>query len=388
MSKMIEKINNILDECDYKLISDLEDVKISSDYIEYKCPCGNKIQKTVSQFLKKPEKNCCIQRKQKEEFDKLPEEKIEENIIWKKYETIWISEQGKALNMYGKEMELDSKMRYFINGKHYYASRIVAVSFKIKDHEKLNTQKYVVSFINGDNTDFNYKNLKVVSKSEINSINGKKSRQSEEYKENIKKDITKYLLNVPYKILKEFPDYIIFENGNIYNNIDNSGGKRFITGSKSSENYLNISRGDKSYKFHRLVCMAFHPIEEKEKYDDYQGLQVNHKDGNTLNNHKDNLEWVTQSQNINHAYETRLNKKVRAVIQYENKEGKYGEIVKEFPSLAKASRETKIPEHEIREIAKGKIKYLLEKKYLWKYKNENETEEYRQKFSSKLADRE
>lgn len=50
---------------------------------------------------------------------------------------------------------------------------------------------------------------------------------------------------------------------------------------------------------HRLVALAFIgdcPI----------GHEVNHKDGNPMNNCVDNLEWVTRHENMKHAYATGL----------------------------------------------------------------------------------
>lgn len=55
---------------------------------------------------------------------------------------------------------------------------------------------------------------------------------------------------------------------------------------------------------HRLVALAF-KFKANHKRDK---LQVNHVDGNKLNNHVDNLEWVSAGGNIRHSYQMDLNK--------------------------------------------------------------------------------
>lgn len=50
-----------------------------------------------------------------------------------------------------------------------------------------------------------------------------------------------------------------------------------------------------SFPVHRLVCIWFHGDAPSSSH------VVNHKDFDTMNNHKDNLEWMTQSENVKYS---------------------------------------------------------------------------------------
>ena len=70
--------------------------------------------------------------------------------------------------------------------------------------------------------------------------------------------------------------------------------------SQDKKGYLNVSlllggkKSRKTHKVHRLVASAFIPNE-------YGFPQVNHKDNDKGNNVAENLEWVTQTQNMAHS---------------------------------------------------------------------------------------
>jgi len=70
---------------------------------------------------------------------------------------------------------------------------------------------------------------------------------------------------------------------------------------KNGYKFLQLWRNGKSKNFyiHRLVAKHF--IENPSELD-----EVNHIDGNKSNNHFSNLEWVTHSENMYHAYEKEL----------------------------------------------------------------------------------
>lgn len=58
---------------------------------------------------------------------------------------------------------------------------------------------------------------------------------------------------------------------------------------------VSTKEGQKQLRVHRCVLEAFNPTITNN-------LQVNHIDGNKLNNRLSNLEWCTDSENKLHAY--------------------------------------------------------------------------------------
>ncbi|HFJ9368546.1 TPA: NUMOD4 motif-containing HNH endonuclease [Bacillus cereus] len=100
----------------------------------------------------------------------------------------------------------------------------------------------------------------------------------------------------------------IVENGDKYavsnyGEVKNTNSGRILKSFKSNRGYKVIrlchESKTKKYLIHRLVALAFIPnLENKE--------QVNHKDGNKENNCIDNLEWMTRSENIQHAFDLGL----------------------------------------------------------------------------------
>ena len=78
--------------------------------------------------------------------------------------------------------------------------------------------------------------------------------------------------------------------------------------------YVSLCKNGKVVKrlIHRLVAEAFIDNPQNKP-------QVNHIDGNPQNNCVENLEWVTNAENTQHAYDTKLNKLKQLHIEYMGK---------------------------------------------------------------------
>lgn len=104
------------------------------------------------------------------------------------------------------------------------------------------------------------------------------------------------------EIWKEINDYEniyqISNYGNVRNIKTNRILKSNIRGMYLAIGLWNKSEG-KNVRIHNLVASAFVPNPENK-------TEINHIDGNKLNNHFSNLEWCTHKENIQHAHKNKL----------------------------------------------------------------------------------
>jgi len=113
------------------------------------------------------------------------------------------------------------------------------------------------------------------------------------------------------KRLKDYPNYRITDGGKIFNknNKELKGWlwrhHKRLRKRVTLSYYKNGIRCRKVASISRLVALTFIPNPENKP-------EVNHKDGDTTNDHYTNLGWVTRLENIKHAIKMGL-------IKYDNK---------------------------------------------------------------------
>ena len=180
-------------------------------------------------------------------------------------------------------------------------------------------------------------------------------------------------------VIKGFDNYSISNFGNLKNNKTN----RLRVQSKDSSGYAccTLSLKGKTYtkSIHRLVAEAFIPNPDLFK-------EVNHRNGNKLDNRVENIEWCSRSHNLKHSYRVlnrvppmlgRLaekNPRSIPVLQFT----KEGDFIKEHTNLRNAGRSVNTSGDNISRACKLKHKFSYSKGFIWKFKKDyiNEQENH------------
>ena len=150
------------------------------------------------------------------------------------------------------------------------------------------------------------------------------------------------------EIWKEIPLHLTNNKPNYYvSSLGRYKNKTQIVDVKYSSGYKRVSICSVNYLLHRLVAFTFIPNPENK-------AQVNHIDGNKLNNSVDNLEWVTNQENQIHKVQTGLYKGTHKIIQYDQNMN----IISKFNSIVEASRLLGVSASCISSNCTGRVKNL------------------------------
>lgn len=134
--------------------------------------------------------------------------------------------------------------------------------------------------------------------------------------------------------IKDHPDFVINKSG-VVKNIKTGN---VLSGSIGNSGYLSVRITDrhgrtKTWGLHRLLAWVF-----KANFGDMENMEVNHDDGNKLNNDLDNLDITTRRENVEHAGRNGLTEKCKPILVKDIKTGE----VRRYPSVISYAREVGI----------------------------------------------
>lgn len=150
-----------------------------------------------------------------------------------------------------------------------------------------------------------------------------------------------------------------------------NGTVKVLSNNPKSENriYWNLSKKQNGYmqQAARWIALTYPELIENEYF---EGAEIDHKDGNKMNNHPSNLHWVTRKGNMNNPItkqqiaKTEQNRSdlSKRVFQFTLD----GEYVNDYPSTQEAARQTGFSQGCIAAVARGERE--THKGYKWKYK--------------------
>jgi len=162
--------------------------------------------------------------------------------------------------------------------------------------------------------------------------------------------------NQQWKAIPGFSKYQASTSGELKTfNWKNKGVERIMKPALDSKGYLrtmliNDSGVLKTIKVHRIIAATF--LES-----DPTRIEVNHKDGNKLNNSVDNIEWSNRSENIKHAFDIGL-------CLVAGRKVKNNETGKIYLSCSEAARDLNVPKSTLQSMLSGYRKNRTSLTYL------------------------
>ena len=148
-----------------------------------------------------------------------------------------------------------------------------------------------------------------------------------------------------------------------------SGKSMFVHGGILKPNIINggyeqikLFKSGKAKMFlvHRLVAETFLPNPKKLP-------QVNHIDGNKLNNKLENIEWCTAKENMVHSVTHRIRRDIKPVDMLSED----GEYIKTFNSIKEAARESGVSHNHISRCCREIYGCKSAGGYCWRFSKED-----------------
>ncbi len=173
--------------------------------------------------------------------------------------------------------------------------------------EKPDIEKYVVNHINEDKLDNNLTNLEYTTYREntMHSMTSKRTCNTAEF------DLKDFV------VIPNYPNYMVSKKGEIYS--QKIERLCCITILPNGYHKIKLKASNGKYKdlyIHVIVAITYlNYVPSSNKY------VINHKDGIKGNNNLDNLEIVTQSENMKHSVQMNTDKIYRREVYYINESG-------------------------------------------------------------------
>jgi len=167
----------------------------------------------------------------------------------------------------------------------------------------------------------------------------------------------------------DFPNYVINKKGDVINTYNNKNRK--IAHVEDDAGYIQVGlcgifknvKKQKLFLLHRLIAKYF--LKDGNMHFNGKKLVVNHKNGNRKDNSTENLEWVTQEQNVIHALGKR-------VVQMDKTTGRTIKIYNTIKDACIKLNLKKSNEGHISEMCKNNPKTKSVHNFKWRYATKND----------------